>query len=89
MKICVFELTNSYPQRVSKQRAKRLVASGQYRWNGSQAVQAIPPKPKSLVAIKFSYIPDKMPPREVPGVFFQPPQSDTWKIQHRTVTLSL
>jgi hypothetical protein len=35
-----------------------------------------------------TYIPEKMPPREVPGCFFQPPQSDTWKLQHRTVTFA-
>lgn len=27
-----------------------------------------------------------LPPREVPGVFFQPPQSLQWKIAHRSVT---
>lgn len=32
------------------------------------------------------YIPEKLPPREVPGCYFQPPQSDTWRIDHRTVT---
>ena len=32
------------------------------------------------------YVPAKMPPREIPGVFFQEPQSDTWKREHRTVT---
>ena len=28
----------------------------------------------------------KLPPREVPGCFWQPPQSDTWRLEHRTVT---
>lgn len=28
----------------------------------------------------------KLPPLEVPGVFFQPPQSDQWKIDHCTVS---
>lgn len=37
-------------------------------------------------AIPKNYIPEKLPPRDVPGVFFRPPQSDTWKIAHRTVT---
>src|ERR1035437_4132654 len=32
------------------------------------------------------HAPESMPPRDVPGVFFQEPQSDTWRIQHRTVT---
>ena|SRR6185437_10378631 len=30
------------------------------------------------------YIPEKMPPLNVPGVWFEEPQSVTWKIQHRT-----
>lgn len=34
------------------------------------------------------YIPEKLPPREIPGCYFQPPQSDTWRIQHRTVTFA-
>ena|ERR1035441_6458078 len=33
-----------------------------------------------------AYIPVKMPPREVPGCWFQLPQSDQWKIDHRTVS---
>ena len=33
------------------------------------------------------YIPEKMPPREVPGCYFQPPQSIQWKLAHRTVIL--
>jgi len=36
--------------------------------------------------VKRWYVPDRMPPREVPGVFFQIPQSDQWKRDHRTVT---
>ena len=32
------------------------------------------------------YIPEKMPPRDVPGVFFQEPQSAQWQRDHRTVT---
>lgn len=32
------------------------------------------------------YIPEKMPPRDVPGVWFQEPQTEQWQIQHRTVT---
>jgi len=28
----------------------------------------------------------KLPPREIPGVFFRPPQSDRWRMEHRTVT---
>ena len=85
MKICVFDLGGIYPKRVSKQRAKRLVASGQYRWNGSQAIQAIPPQPPPEIEIRFTYIPDRMPPREVPGVYFQEPRSDQWRKDHRTV----
>jgi hypothetical protein len=42
-----------------------------------------------FIRIAKPYIPEKMPPREVPGVFFQPPQSDQWKIEHRTVTFAL
>jgi hypothetical protein len=29
-----------------------------------------------------AYIPKVLPPRELPGVFWQAPQSDQWKIQH-------
>ncbi len=35
---------------------------------------------------RFVYIPEKMPPRDVPGVVFQPPQSESWRLAHRTVT---
>jgi hypothetical protein len=28
----------------------------------------------------------KLPPREIPGCWFQLPQSDTWKLQHRMVS---
>lgn len=38
-----------------------------------------------LQACRPNYIPVKMPPREVNGTWFQMPQSDQWKIQHRTV----
>lgn len=31
------------------------------------------------------YIPDKMPPLNVPGVWFQEPQSATWREAHRSV----
>lgn len=84
MRICVFELDSSYPKLVNKQRAKRLVASGNYRWNGPQAIQALPPRIKSDVELRFTYIPDKLPPMEVPGVYFQEPQSDQWRKEHRS-----
>ena len=42
------------------------------------ALQVQPPAPR--------YIPVKMPPREVPGCYFQLPQSDTWKLEHRSVS---
>lgn len=32
------------------------------------------------------YIPEKMPPREIPNTFFQEPQSYQWQLDHRTVT---
>lgn len=32
------------------------------------------------------YIPEKLPPREAPGCFFQLPQSDQWKLDHRSFT---
>lgn len=38
---------------------------------------------------EFTYDPPSecyMPPREIPGVFFQEPQSATWRRDHRTVT---
>ncbi len=38
------------------------------------------------IILAWSYIPEKMPSREVPGCFWQMPQNDQWKIQHRTVT---
>jgi len=34
---------------------------------------------------RFGYVPAKMPPREVPGVWFQKPQSDRWKIEHAPI----
>lgn len=33
-----------------------------------------------------TYIPEKMPPRDVRGVFFQEPQTEQWLRDHRTVT---
>lgn len=33
---------------------------------------------------RSTYIPEKMPPREVPGVFFEEPKSATWRREHRT-----
>jgi hypothetical protein len=32
------------------------------------------------------YVPEKLPPREVNGTYFQAPQSETWRRQHRMVT---
>lgn len=32
------------------------------------------------------FIPDKMPPREIPNTFFQLPNSYTWKLHHRSVS---
>lgn len=29
-----------------------------------------------------TYIPTILPPRELPGIFFQTPQSDQWKLAH-------
>lgn len=42
-------------------------------------------RPRPLSRQKYRYIPEKMPPVEVPGVKFEEPQSDTWKRQHRAV----
>lgn len=33
--------------------------------------------------VKSNYVPEKMPPVDLPGLRFQEPQSDTWKLQHR------
>lgn len=33
------------------------------------------------------YIPEKLPPREVPNCYFQLPKSDTWRLAHRTVVI--
>ena len=33
------------------------------------------------------YIPDRMPPREVPNCFFEEPKSVTWRLAHRLVIL--
>lgn len=41
---------------------------------------------RKLETPKFSYIPDRMPPRDVPNCKFLPPQTDTWKLEHRQVT---
>lgn len=32
------------------------------------------------------YIPENLPPVEVPGVWFEEPDSDTWRLQHRNVS---
>jgi hypothetical protein len=43
-------------------------------------------KAASFAPGRPAYIPEKMPPREVPGVFFELPKSDQWVIAHRTVS---
>lgn len=45
-----------------------------------------PARKASDFVIAKQYIPEKMPPRDVPGCFFEEPQSDTWQLEHKTVT---
>ena len=54
-------------------------------------IKMLPPDSVCLAASKFlpptvRNIPDKMPPREVAGTYFQPPRSISWQLAHRTVT---
>lgn len=44
-----------------------------------QLSRRIPPR------IPSNYIPEVLPPREVPGVYFQEPQSAQWREAHRMV----
>lgn len=79
-------------RRVSKQLAKRLIASGCYRWLG-KLVSAIPLIERPRAVRTFSgmrYVPPgKMPPAEVENCFFQSPESDQWKLDHRNVERDL
>ena len=54
-------------------------------------IKMLPPDSVCLAASKFlppsvRNVPDKMPPREVAGTYFQPPRSISWQLAHRTVT---
>ena len=46
------------------------------------------PLPHKLHLPAKPYIPERMPPREVPNTYFQEPQSPTWRLAHRTVVFA-
>lgn len=71
-------LTARYARKVG-QNAIQLIHDNTWQ-HVKAALRGEAPRPAKL------YIPEKLPPREVPGVFFQEPQSDTWRIQHRNVS---
>jgi len=77
---------------VSKSTAKRLLNTGRYCQLSSNAIQ-------ELVAVRrlpateaerrsipqAPYIPDRLPPMDIPGVRFKEPNSPTWRLDHRNV----
>jgi hypothetical protein len=83
--------------RQSNNRAAELVARGEGRYitlsDGRQAVQLYRCRAtrdnswieriETLIGTNSG----KMPPLEVPGVFFRPPESTTWKLAHRVTIL--
>lgn len=74
---------------VSKNAAFRMIRQGTHERAGRGFIRKLlSRKLNQPEGYRFAYIPEKMPPREVPNTYFQPPQSDTWRIQHRTVTFA-
>lgn len=83
------EPTHFIKKSVADMHVRRLAAD-RIRPNLIQ-MRAIKSEAELLKASQFGpfrpqYIPEKMPSREVPGVFFELPKSDQWVIAHRTVT---
>lgn len=74
-----------YPKSIALQMLRRQQADRlgprliRRRPHGSQTLKAEIPVDNSPRAA------GKLPPREVGGCFFQQPQSDSWRIQHKTV----
>ena len=89
MRFSTLELDGS-SRRISKQLKQRLLASGCYELRG-KLVAAIPLKLRSAAARNhpaFRYVPSgPLPPAEVSGCKFIEPQSDTWREQHRMVSV--
>jgi hypothetical protein len=74
------------PAHVAEEMARRLVAEkiSKRLYRLFSPDSPFPQLKPSIFAQRF--IPSKLPPREAPGCFFQLPQSDKWKRDHRTVT---
>jgi hypothetical protein len=49
---------------------------------GPRSIQLLPIGTVIAAVRTGHYIPDKLPPLEVPNCHFQPPQSDQWRAQH-------
>ena len=79
---------------VSKSTAERLFRTGRYAKLPTGALQELTAErrtPEQRLArispTPSHYIPQRMPPVDLPGLKFQEPQSDQWRIDHRTVKL--
>jgi hypothetical protein len=76
----------SLPETVAEEMVQRMVAERISR----KLIRMLPPDSvfpvANLCPQTRRYIPEKLPPREVNGTYFQPPRSNTWRLAHRTVT---
>jgi len=75
--LAVKAVLGRYARKVG-QNAIQLLHDNTWQWV-KQALRGEAPRPAKL------YIPEKLPPREVPGCYFEEPKSDTWRLQHRNV----
>lgn len=80
---------------VSKSTAKRLLATGRYLQHSSNAIQEVSAAlrapaatPIHIVAASLPYIPEHMPPVDLPGIHFEEPRSTTWLLAHRSVVFA-
>ena len=80
---------------VSKSTAERLMRTGRYAKLPSGAIQEVTAQkrlpaldtPRKIAIGPSPYRPERMPPVDLPGLRFQEPQSDQWRIDHRSVKL--
>jgi hypothetical protein len=86
MRIAVREIgQSSISRHVSKTVAQLFVRRLLAEWVSRSVIQMLAVKPPHKAGDPSPrYVPEKMPPLNVPGVWFEEPQSLTWKLQHRT-----
>lgn len=71
---------------VPKSVASLLVQRGQAERLAGNMIRMFPVQCNAKKASDFratqTYIPTVLPPRELPGIFWQEPQSDQWQLDH-------